>query len=233
MAPPRAGSDDPGGPASGVLGIDEAGRGSLIGPLVVGGFLCPRGALDRLRELGARDSKQLSPERREEAYRALSRAGRAFSISLSPSVIDRYVSKGRLNRLEAEAFARIIRSARPEEAFVDACDPNAERFGEVVGRLCGRGTVVRSSHRADLLVPVVGAASIVAKVRRDRAIAALGRSLGLAVGSGYPSDPRTLHFVRGALGAGRPAPRWLRASWSTTGRLIRERQLRPLERYGP
>jgi ribonuclease HII len=220
-------------PPGGVLGIDEAGRGSLIGPLVVGGFLCPREKLEGLRALGARDSKLLSPAHREEVYERLRSAGRFLSVSLSPSVVDRYVAFGQLNRLEAEAFGRLIRLADPEETFVDACDPNADRFGTLVRGLSGREAIVRASHRADLHLPVVGAASIIAKVRRDRAIGKLARDLGPELGSGYPSDRRTVEFVRAALLGGGPTPSWLRASWATTGRLKREISVLPLERFGP
>jgi ribonuclease HII len=216
-----------------ILGIDEAGRGSLVGPLVVGAFRCSRRIAAELRGLGARDSKLLRPAVRDEVYDRLQRAGRSLSVSLSPSTVDRYVTHGRLNQLEAETFARLIRIARPEEVFVDACDPNAERFGSLVGAMCGVRTLVRASHRADVHIPVVGAASIVAKVRRDRTIDRLNRTLGPGIGSGYPSDRRTVEFVRTALASRGPNPAWLRASWSTTGRLKRELQVRTLDRYGP
>ncbi|MGI0150633.1 MAG: hypothetical protein ACREC5_01690, partial [Thermoplasmata archaeon] len=65
----------PGPVGGGVLGLDEAGRGSLLGPLVVGGFLAPESALPGLSALGARDSKALSPRRREEVYRRLASVG--------------------------------------------------------------------------------------------------------------------------------------------------------------
>lgn len=216
-----------------MLGIDEAGRGSLVGPLVVGAFLCPQGRLEILRELGARDSKLLPRAQRERVYRRLQGVGQCVSIALEPARIDRYVARGGLNRLEAEAFARLVRSTGPREVFVDACDTDPDRFGRLVHRL-SRGTApIRSTHRADVVVPVVGAASIVAKVRRDRAIDRLARSLGPGIGSGYPSDRRTVDFVRNYLEHGAPSPRWLRASWATTGRLKRELSVVPLERFGP
>jgi ribonuclease HII len=216
-----------------VLGIDEAGRGSLVGPLVVGGYLCDRSHLSGLPGLGACDSKTISPGRRSEVYERLRAAGRSFSVALSPALVDRYTRRGRLNELEARAFARLVRRARPSEAFVDACDPNAARFGETVRRLAGAEVPVRASHHADRDLAVVGAASIIAKVRRDRAIARLARAIGPGVGSGYPSDPRTVEFVRATLARGGPPPAWLRASWATTGRLKRELSVIALERFAP
>jgi ribonuclease HII len=213
------------------LGLDEAGRGSLVGPLVVGGFAIPTHRLAELPGLGARDSKLLSADRREETYRRLVRVGRAFSATLSPRTIDRYVVDGRLNLLEAEAMARLIRRAGAARAYVDACDPVAERFGRLVQRLSGGTTEVIARHRADRDEPVVGAASIVAKVRRDRAVNGLRAVLGPELGSGYPSDRRTVAFVRSTISGGARSPEWLRASWETTARLMREHSARRLESF--
>jgi ribonuclease HII len=213
------------------MGLDEAGRGSLVGPLVVGGFLVPESRLLDLAGLGAKDSKLLSASERVMVYRRLASVGRAVSVSLSPRTIDRYVADGRLNRLEAEAMASLIHEAGPSCAYVDACDPVAERFGTLVSRLSRCPTVVIARHRADRDLPVVGAASIVAKVRRDRALERLRATLGPELGSGYPSDERTVKFVRGTLAAAGPLPPWLRRSWETTARLMRERSARALESF--
>jgi len=214
-----------------VLGIDEAGRGSLIGPLVVGGFLLPRAKLSELPGLGVRDSKLLSPRRREEVYEQLRSTGRCLSVALAPRTVDAHVRHHGLNRLEAAAFARLVRESRPSEVFADACDVLPERFGRLVRQLSGTEAPVRSSHQADRLVPVVGAASIVAKVRRDRAIARLRETLGPELGSGYPSDERTIRFVRAALADGGDPPSWLRRSWSTAQRLKPGPTARALESF--
>ena len=216
-----------------VLGIDEAGRGSLVGPLMVGGFLAAEDRLGELTELGVRDSKALSPSRREEIFEELPRVGRTFLVVLSPAAVDRAVGRGRLNDLELSAFARIVRDAHPDVAYADACDPVAARFGRRLSAQARTGCVVHARHKADRDLPVVGAASIVAKVHRDRALAELRATLGAGLGSGYPSDTATVAFVRKVLAAGGSAPVWLRASWSTTERYIRARPARPLERFGP
>lgn len=213
------------------LGIDEAGRGSLLGPLVVGAYLVRSDRLEEIVAAGAQDSKALTPARRVATLRRLQALGRCTTIALTPTQVDRAVLGGALNRLEAEAFARLIRMLRPTRAFVDACDPVAARFGRTVAGLAGGTVPVDSRHHADRDVPVVGAASIVAKVARDRAIARLSRRLATDVGSGYPSDPATVRFAREALN--RPGPRlpWLRQSWRTTERLIAERQARTLDSW--
>ncbi len=217
----------------GVLGLDEAGRGSLVGPLVVGGFLAPAMSLPTLGRIGVTDSKLLRPQRREAIYRRLTEIGTRFVHEIPPAEVDRYVRRGRLNDLEAEYFARIVRRTRPDFVYLDACDPVPLRFGETVRRLSGASSIVHAHHHADLRFPVVGAASIVAKVRRDRAVATLRRRLGEELGSGYPSDGRTVAFVRGALQNGAPDPVWLRRSWATTERLKRECTARTLDDFRP
>ena len=224
-SPPSAGPDDL------ILGLDEAGRGSWIGPLVVGGFLAPRSSLPGLVGIGVADSKRLSPGRRVELFRRLGALGRRFTVTLSPSQLDPWVRDGRLNELEAIAFARLVRRSRPCEVHVDACDPVAERFGTRIRELSGHPGAMDSRHRADVDLPAVSAASIVAKVTRDRAIERLRRSLGEEVGSGYPSDPATIRFVRAYLARPRAEAEWLRSSWAPTQRLMRERSARRLESF--
>lgn len=203
-----------------IVGIDEAGRGAWLGPLVVGAFAAPAAQDERLRAAGARDSKQLSPAARQDVYARLLGLGDCRSVALPPAEIDRHVARRALNELEASAFARLVREIGPTTAFVDACDTDALRFGRRVARLAGPGIRIVARHRADADHPYVGAASIVAKVRRDAAMEELGRTLGAEVGSGYPSDPRTVAFVRRAVRPGAPRPPWLRASWATTQRVI-------------
>lgn len=212
------------------LGLDEAGRGSLVGPLVVGGFAAPRDVLASLPGLGVRDSKLLTPERRREAFDRLASVGQRYTVVLSPASVDRAVHRGKLNDLEARAFAQLVRQVRPARAFVDACDPIAPRFGERVALLAGRCSEVHAQHRADRELPIVAAASIVAKVTRDRHLERLRQRLGDALGSGYPSDERTRAFVRASLESG-ATPRWVRASWRTTETLKAELSTRTLESF--
>ncbi len=216
-----------------VIGVDEAGRGSFVGPLVVGAFAVEDTAIEAIRACGARDSKCLSSAAREEVYARLRPLGALASIALSPRAVDRAVEVGGLNDLEADTFGDVIRKLGGDEARVDACDTNEARFGRRVALRAGGAIRVVSCHHADRDDPVVGAASIVAKVRRDRALARLRNLLGDELGSGYPSDARTIEFVRGHLAREAAAPTWLRASWST---MTRVKQIRPtvtLDRFYP
>jgi len=209
-----------GQPPQTVVGIDEAGRGSWVGPLVVGAVAVPRPSLGEVAATGARDSKTLSAHRREAILALLEQGAQVRSIEASPAEVDRWVTEGRLNQLEARLFGTLARGFSPAEARVDACDANAGRFGALVARFAGPAVRVVARHHADATDALVGAASIVAKVRRDRAIRRLSEILGEDVGSGYPSDPVTLRFVRRTVDPNAPLPSWLRSSWATTRRII-------------
>jgi ribonuclease HII len=214
-----------------LVGVDEAGRGSFVGPLVVGAFAIDDSDLDSVRLAGARDSKELSPGAREEVYARLQRLGDLASVALSPRTVDRAVRTNGLNDLEAAAFGSVIRTLGGEEARVDACDTDPARFGRRVSARAGGRTRIISNHHADRDDPLVGAASIVAKVRRDRALARLRATLGEGIGSGYPSDTQTIEFVRAHLLHAEGTPTWLRVSWSTMLRVKPAVPAVTLDRY--
>ncbi len=202
----------------------------MLGPLVLGGFLADEESLGRLRSIGVRDSKLLAPERRTSIARELERWGECWTVPLSPERIDAAVARHDLNGLEAEGFARLIRAARPDRVAVDACDVRPDRFARLLAARSGFEGPIDSRHRADRDLPVVGAASIVAKVARDAAIARYARTVETPVGSGYPSDPITVEFLRSAIDGPTPAP--IRRSWATTQRVIRARATISLEAFG-
>ncbi len=196
---------------------------------MVGGFCCAADRLPDLAATGVRDSKALSPERRNAVYSRLRAIGERRSFALAPRTIDRYVARGGLNELELETFATLVRALRPDVAYVDACDPNAERFGRRLASLAGITTRIVSRHHADRDVPVVSAASVVAKVRRDAALERLRRGAEEALGSGYPSDPATQECVRRHVSDGGRVPPWMRRSWATVQRVKRARPARTLD----
>ena len=197
----------------------------------MGAFCCSREQLPALVATGVRDSKALTAPRREEVYARLGAMGELRSIALPPRTIDRYVARGGLNELELETFARLVTELRPDVAYVDACDPNAERFGRRLTALVGERTQVVSRHKADRDFPVVSAASVVAKVRRDGAIEALRRVADETLGSGYPSDPVTQECVERHARDGGKVPPWMRRSWETVQRVKRARPARTLDAY--
>lgn len=200
-----------------VAGVDDAGRGSVIGPLVIAGILIREEGISKLVELGVKDSKLLSPHRREVLAPEIKKVVQNYSVlKLSPREIDYVVTNGRklhrLNRLEAHAMAEVIEILKPDVAYVDASDVLAERFKQHILDFLSFKVKIVSEHKADRTYPVVSAASIIAKVTRDSAIAELASIYG-DFGSGYPSDPRTMCFLTRCLEGVEEYPEFVRKSW--------------------
>ena len=206
-----------------VAGVDDAGRGPVIGPLVLAGVLIEESGIPKLVSLGVKDSKLLTPKQRERLEPKIVELVVGHKVLyFSPSEVDEYVLNGerlrKLNWLEAKAAAMIIEALRPDVAYLDASDVNPERFGLQVQELVPFPVKIVSKHHSDRDNPVVAAASILAKVNRDRAVAELRKVYG-DFGSGYPSDPRTIRFLRDCLRAGGTLPNCVRKSWKTLKRL--------------
>ncbi|MEM4701588.1 MAG: ribonuclease HII, partial [Candidatus Bathyarchaeia archaeon] len=173
-----------------------------------------------------RDSKLLSPSRRETLAVEVKRiAQRHAIVKLSPAEIDKVVEKGRklhrLNRLEAQAMAKVIELLRPDVAYVDASDVLEERFKQHILESLPFKIEIVSEHKADRKYPVVSAASIIAKVERDREIAELKAKYG-DFGCGYPTDPKTLEFLRRCLERFKEYPDFVRKSWKPAKKVRRE-----------
>jgi ribonuclease HII len=206
-----------------VGGVDEAGRGCVLGPLAVAGVSVDSGRIKELADIGVKDSKLLSASQRESLYEEILKVCAGVGVSRIPPVeIDRYVRRGkkhrRLNYLETIHMARVIDGLAVDEVFIDAPDVNPARFtAELVELLSSRPRVV-AEHKADANYPVVSAASIVAKVERDRDVAEL-RALHGDFGSGYPSDPDTIAFLRSWVKRESSQPEFARKSWKTWDRI--------------
>ncbi len=203
--------------------MDEAGRGCLLGPLVVAGVSVEKKALANLKKMGVRDSKKLSPRQRERLYGEILNVGaRVSTLQIQPEEIDLVVRTGRkyrkLNYLEALYFARVADELGAAVVTVDASDSSPKRFQTIISENLKRRCKIIAAHKADRDYPIVSAASIVAKVERDRTVEKLRRKLG-DFGSGYPSDPRTRVFFADVMRRGDPLPEKTRKSWKTWDRL--------------
>lgn len=218
-------------------GIDEAGRGPVFGPLVVAGV----SGLDQetFRTLGVRDSKVLSDRQRRELAAEIHRvARRVETIRISADDIDQRRRDETLNEIEVTAFAYVARRLGAQEVFVDAADVDESRFSREIFRHLGTDAGVEkvvAEHKADARYPVVSAASIIAKVRRDQEVARMAlpleKKLGLPFGSGYPHDAATIRFMETYLQRFGTLPAGTRRSWDTA-RAIEARYRTPrLERF--
>jgi ribonuclease HII len=199
-----------------ILGLDEAGRGSVLGPLVVGGYVWEAEDQAPLRAAGADDSKALLHLRRIEVRTRLAELGRGLLRSIAATAID----DGNVNHLEEEAFLDLVREVRPDRVYLDA-PVHPAGIPRLRERLVARSGVADwiVENKADATWPVVGAASIFAKVARDGAIAEIDLVVVAAgqgsIGSGYPSDPVTRAFLSARLAETTPLPAFVRTRWGT------------------
>ena len=205
-----------------IAGVDEAGRGAVIGPLVIAGVLIEEESQD-LQLLGVKDSKLLTPRKRGELSEKIKNVVLKYAyFELSPAQIDRVVLFGRqyrrLNYLEMCVMAKIIRDLRPDRAIVDPSDVKPERCIQEIRRMLAFEVEIICEHHADRIYPVVSAASILAKVHRDAMVSELRERYG-DFGSGYPSDPKTIGFLERIIKNGEEFPSFVRSSWATAKRL--------------
>jgi len=209
-----------------IAGVDEAGRGPVIGPLVIAGVLFDEKDLLKLVELGVKDSKRLSPQKRETLFPQIKKLALVYHIVwLSPAEIDRVVESKRrlhkLNRLEAQAMARVITVLKPDVVYVDASDILPNRFAEHIAENLSFSPKIISEHKADANYHIVSAASIIAKVERDKVISQLQKKHG-NIGCGYPSDPNTIKFLEDWIRKFGDYPDFVRKSWKTAKRVKSE-----------
>jgi ribonuclease HII len=210
-----------------ILGIDESGRGPVIGDMVISGVALPSeetGAV--LADRGVKDSKLLTRKRRESLYPLIQRmSSLVITKIVSPQEVDSWRSSGMsLNELEAKVFAEIILEARPREAIVDCSDVVPETFAGRLAKYLGKAAPAKlvCQHYADRDFPVVSAASIVAKVTRDRRMLDLCETFG-ELGSGYCHDARTIQFLSSWYESKGSFPPIVRKSWITASRIVEER----------
>ena len=209
----------------GTAGIDEAGRGPMIGPMVICGVLIDSAKLPELVEIGTKDSKTLSHSQRLKLKEKIMLVISKMEIRyVSAADIDRLRKRTTLNEIEVAEFVSIARALKPQEIYLDAADVKADRFGEKIGNLSGlasKGAKIVSEHKADSKYPIVSAASIIAKVERDRAISEYHKKYG-DFGSGYPSDPKTVDFVTNLVRNNQKLPPIIRKSWESVRKILDE-----------
>lgn len=217
-----------------ICGVDESGRGPVIGPLIVAGVTFEDDS--ELKKLGVRDSKKLTPKKRQVLSKKIKEIAVNYDILVIPaSSIDDMRKVMTLNEIEVYAFSKIIDKLKPEFCYVDAADVNEKRFGkDILSNLSFKPKIV-SKHRADDIYPIVGAASILAKTVRDENVKKIAheleKKLNLPLGSGYPADPITQKFLRTWIKTYGELPSYVRYSWKTAQNLIKESKMKKLDDF--
>jgi len=209
-----------------IAGIDEAGKGPVLGPMCVAGLLVDENKLDRLVKLGVKDSKKLMPKKREALSVEIKKlADKIFILEVSPGQIDGLRKVITMNEIMVACYVKVLEELKPESAFVDAADVIAERFGENIMKKYSGDLKITSEHNADENYPIVSAASILAKVRRDELVRNLERTIGKEIGSGYPADPKTVRFLESWVKDHGKLPDFARSSWETSKNILEKSRM--------
>jgi ribonuclease HII len=217
-----------------ICGADEAGRGPCFGPLVVAGIVVENDT--ELVRIGACDSKQLTPRRRELLAPMIQKIASNYEIIVLPAAdIDDLRKTMTLNELEVFVYSKIIEKLKPDICYVDAVDVKEERFGrDILSHLSFKPQMI-SKHKADVDYPIVGAASILAKVTRDEHVRRIAKELepklNLPLGSGYPADPVTKKFLSTWVSRFGSLPPHVRTSWETCQKLIKNQNTKRLDDF--
>jgi len=183
-----------------LIGIDDAGRGPVLGPMVLAGILIEDSEQSKLAEQGAKDSKLLTPTKRKILGNKFKQEYKHHIEISKPIEIDESTN---LNDLEAIKTAMIINKLANETteeitAIIDCPSVNTETWGNFVKNLIKDKDriTIKAEHKADFNHPVVSAASIIAKEKREEEMLKLRIELKQDFGSGYPADPKTKEFIK-------------------------------------
>jgi ribonuclease HII len=180
----------------------------------------------KLKAIGVKDSKELSPEKREELYKKLERVAKdIIVVKVSACKISSFKAKGiNLDKLEAMKVAGIISMINAEKIYVDSIEQNCEKFERMIKEFLPKEKNVKLIVRnyLDENIPVVSAASIVAKVERDKEIEEIKKKVNFDFGVGYSHDERTRIFIEKILQTEDEPPSYLRIHWETVQDIARK-----------
>ena len=198
-----------------VLGIDEAGRGSVLGPLVLCGVVIEEERIKFLERLKVKDSKKISPRKRVVLSRKIRKITDYHLVKIPAHDIDVLRSTDvNLNEIEKIGIRKIIGKSEANTCIVDCFDINPDRLKYEIESFFPDLNVI-SEHNAEDKYLAVAAASIVAKVERDLEIAKIRKTFK-NIGSGYPSDPKTTEFIKRSY---EDLPDFVRKSWATVSKI--------------
>ncbi len=186
-----------------ILGIDDAGRGPIVGPMVLAGCLINEKIEQHFRKINVKDSKLLTKEARETIVSEIKKYCLSHHITLtSPDEIEQRNNVGtNLNKLEAIKSAEIINQLNNKieqiNVIVDCPSTNTKAWQHVLEKYIHHKSnlAIHCEHKADFNHIACGAASIIAKTTRDAEIEKIKKSIGIDFGSGYTSDPITIKFL--------------------------------------
>ncbi|MGC9309868.1 MAG: ribonuclease HII [Candidatus Nanoarchaeia archaeon] len=217
-----------------LLGIDDAGRGPVIGPMVLAGILIPKEQEEQLKQLGVKDSKLLQPIKRRAIAEHLKSYQHAIELAFPDEIDARGFAGTNLNKIEAVKAAKIINKLienyQDIEVIIDCPSRNIPAWHAYLLKYIKQADkiILKCEHEADFNHPVVSAASIIAKETREQAIAKIKQEHNIEFGSGYCHDPLTSKFLKGDISHLQDKG-LIRKSWYTYTKLIAEKEQKELE----
>ena len=188
-----------------VIGIDEAGKGPVIGSMFIGfsiinlqdGLKDLNSYQKGLKDLGVKDSKLLTPKKRNELYNKLKDQMDIKYAQLTPALIDtNHANGGKLNQLEIDAIVKIVNDLEPDLIIIDALTATPDKFADDIKKKLSFECKIISENKADSKYEIVGAASIIAKELREQEMKEIKDNIKIDCGSGYPADPKTKEFLQ-------------------------------------
>lgn len=214
-----------------MIGIDEAGRGPVIGPMVIAGVQLDKDSEAKLKALGVRDSKRIAPKKREVLAKEIRKLAKKVEVVVvTAKQIDELMQLMTLNQIELNAMVKIMNEIGDVDIFLDLPSNGPGFMRELRSKLKVMDANVVAEHKADDKYVVVGAASIIAKTTRDRLVREIEEKHG-TLGSGYPADERTVNFLKKYLKEHGDLPDFVRHSWSTTQKLLGKKKQKGLFEY--
>jgi len=214
-----------------LLGIDEAGRGAVLGPLVLAGVKIDKKDESKLKTLGVKDSKLLSRKQREILYPKVKEIAKDYVVVKVPAKeIDELRERINLNKIEAMKIGEILNVMKADHAIIDAPQVSTDKFKAIVKSYTNAKTKLQCENYADMNHVTCAAASILAKVERDWEVDAITKEVNFDVGVGYPSDERAVNFVKKALKE-KKFLEHIRFSWVTVSDIIEQKEQRSLSDF--
>jgi ribonuclease HII len=190
-----------------LIGVDEAGRGPVIGPMVMAAFAIEKDKEQNLQNLEVKDSKLIAPLKRNTIYKKLITNYEYEKIIISPQQIDLALNDTSINLnwleaiISAKACSKLIKRINSNNiTIILDCPSNnllayENYFKNQLQQFPTKKIKIITEHKADLNYLCAGAASIIAKVTRDTEIQKIKNKIKIDIGSGYPADPKTKQFL--------------------------------------
>ncbi|VVB75754.1 Ribonuclease HII [uncultured archaeon] len=210
-----------------IAGIDEAGRGPAFGPMTIGITVMEKESEKELKALGVKDSKQILPNKRKALIDDIKKHCVEYKVLIiEPIEINDLMAQYSLNEIEAMKIGELINGLKkkPEIIYIDSPDALKGAFEKRIRKYLNKShakTKIVAENKADSNYVVVGAASVLAKVKRDEEIEAIKEKFG-DIGSGYPADPKTQKFLKEYVEEHKKLPPFSRIFWSTCQKALEE-----------